>query len=304
MYDGDIRFDKQTSVLRITSTKNSSKSGCLWHSLKQRIDLGFKTSFAFKFVNPLVSKGGKDGNVNQSIMSGSMAGTPRNRENKAGPGAGENDPSLPKGKQYEAAVAFVIQNEREVIPWKKKMPISTTDLNQFIAIKFVTKIVSGAQGNLGGPMANRIAALNQLKPQVQLAHYVQVVASAETNIGKIRNIIDDNEFNNAQNKREVILAQKEIATDDDSDINFMDNYFKQVIIDYNKENEELKVSFMDANMMGANQNIVVRDPIIKMQLKLTDFISMDNGSAFLGFTHETSNLHNRLFLKNWSFTSS
>ena len=41
-----------------------------------------------------------------------------------------------------------------------------------------------------------------------------------------------------------------------------------------------------------------------MQLKLTDFISMDNGSAFLGFTHETSNLHNRLFLKNWSFTSS
>ena len=61
---------------------------------------------------------------------------------------------------------------------------------------------------------------------------------------------------------------------------------------------------MDTNMMGANQNIVVRDPIIKMQLKLTDFISMDNGSAFLGFTHETSNLHNRLFLKNWSFTSS
>ena len=84
----------------------------------------------------------------------------------------------------------------------------------------------------------------------------------------------------------------------------MDNYFNQVIIDYNKESEELKVSFMDTNMMGPNQNIVVRDPIIKMQLKLTDFISMDNGSAFLGFTHETSNLHNRLFLKNWSFTSS
>jgi gamma-tubulin complex component 4 len=31
---------------------------------------------------------------------------------------------------------------------------------------------------------------------------------------------------------------------------------------------------------------------------------MDNGSAFLGFTHETDNLYNRLFLKNWSFTSS
>lgn len=34
IYDGDIRFDQSTNVLRITSTKNSSKSGCLWHSLK------------------------------------------------------------------------------------------------------------------------------------------------------------------------------------------------------------------------------------------------------------------------------
>jgi hypothetical protein len=112
-------------------------------------------------------------------------------------------------------------------------------------------------------------------------------------------------LNKAQNKTEVILAEKEI-TEDDSDINFMDNYFNQVIIDYNKENEELKVSFMDINLhnMGGNQNIVVKEPIIKMQLKLTDFISMDNGSAFLGFTHETDNLYNRLFLKNWSFTSS
>jgi hypothetical protein len=48
------------------------------------------------------------------------------------------------------------------------------------------------------------------------------------------------------------LAQKEILPDDDSDINFMDNYFNQVIIDYNKENEELKVSFMDTNLMGGN----------------------------------------------------
>ena len=41
--------------------------------------------------------------------------------------------------------------------------------------------------------------------------------------------------------------------DDDSDINFMDNYFNQVIVDYNKESEELKVSFMDTNLMNGNQ---------------------------------------------------
>jgi hypothetical protein len=60
-------------------------------------------------------------------------------------------------------------------------------------------------------------------------------------------------MNKAQNKTEVILAEKEIS-DDDTDINFMDNYFNQVIIDYNKENEELRVSFMDINLhnMGGN----------------------------------------------------
>jgi len=58
IYDGDIRFDSAQNCLRITSTKNSSKSGCLWHSLKQRIDLGFKTSFAFRFINPLATHKG------------------------------------------------------------------------------------------------------------------------------------------------------------------------------------------------------------------------------------------------------
>jgi hypothetical protein len=55
-------------------------------------------------------------------------------------------------------------------------------LNQFIAIKFVTKF--GAQK--------------------KLAHFVQVVASAETNIGKIRGAIDDE---NAESKTEVCLAE-------------------------------------------------------------------------------------------------
>jgi len=138
IYDGDIRFDQQTNVLRITSTKNSSKSGCLWHSLKQRIDLGFKTSFAFKFVNPLAqNRGGTGGGVNQSLISGSVAGTPRGKPdggfNRASNLAGDRqDDQLPAAanvKQYDAAVAFIIQNEKEVIPWKKKTPISTQDLN-------------------------------------------------------------------------------------------------------------------------------------------------------------------------------
>ena len=51
---------------------------------------------------------------------------------------------------------------------------------------------------------------------------MQVVASAETNIGKFRNIIDGNE--QVLNKTEVILAEKEISSDDIYDnAGFMDN---------------------------------------------------------------------------------
>jgi hypothetical protein len=59
---------------------------------------------------------------------------------------------------------------------------------------------------------------------------------------------------------------------------FTDAAFTQVIVDYSKEQEELKV------FVGNTSS-----PVIKMQLKLTEFVSMDNGSAFLGFTHETTN---------------
>jgi hypothetical protein len=48
-------------------------------------------------------------------------------------------------------VAFIIQNEKEVIPWKKKTPMSLQDLNQFIAIKFITKIVSGGPASSLAP---------------------------------------------------------------------------------------------------------------------------------------------------------
>lgn len=71
----------------------------------------------------------------------------------------------------------------------------------------------------------------------------------------------------------MVLAEQELTQDDFS---FMD--FNTFVVEYNKDNEELKVSLPN------------RDPIINMKLKLTEFITLDNGSAFLGFTHETKNL--------------
>ena len=38
-------------------------------------------------------------------------------------------------------------------------------------------------------------------------------------------------------------------------------------------------------------------------LKLTDYITLDNGTAYLGFCQETANLANVLLLENWVFES-
>lgn len=70
---GDVRNEKRRNyAFMIRSSKNSSKSGALWHCLKQRLDMGFKTSFSFKFENSLVNPEGiMAGGLNQSMISGS-----------------------------------------------------------------------------------------------------------------------------------------------------------------------------------------------------------------------------------------
>ena len=70
---GDVRTEKRRNyAFMIRSSKNSSKSGALWHCLKQRLDMGFKSSFSFKFENSLVNPEAiMAGGLNQSMVSGS-----------------------------------------------------------------------------------------------------------------------------------------------------------------------------------------------------------------------------------------
>lgn len=38
-------------------------------------------------------------------------------------------------------------------------------------------------------------------------------------------------------------------------------------------------------------------------MKIQDYVKLDNGSAYLGFTHETVNLSNLVSIDNWTFVS-
>ncbi len=72
-YIGDVRVAMKSFV--IISTKNSRKSGSLWHSLKQKLDTGFKSRYSFRFKSPLLHDKNHLG-MNASIVSGSVLGSP------------------------------------------------------------------------------------------------------------------------------------------------------------------------------------------------------------------------------------
>jgi hypothetical protein len=85
-YIGDIYIDRRTMYFRVRSTRNSRKSGALWHCLKQRIEQGFKSTFAFSFKNQITHPSAMAGTsaMNASVISNSMAGSPSKHRNNFG----------------------------------------------------------------------------------------------------------------------------------------------------------------------------------------------------------------------------
>lgn len=67
-------------------------------------------------------------------------------------------------------------------------------------------------------------------------------------------------------------------------------------------NEELRVYLVDGALQQARREQEKR-LLVRVGLKLSDFVKLDNGSAYLGFTHETLNLHNIVSIENWTFVS-
>ena len=143
--------------------------------------------------------------------------------------------------------------------------------------------------------------LSMLRNQVFTQSLIQVWASSESKIGKIRDIIEEQNGTAMQTKNEVLLAELDVSAKAD----FMDGYHHQVLLEYTAS-EELNITLIDAaaqhqQRQGTANNI---KPLVTIPLKLTDYISLDNGTAYLGFTQETQNLANVLLIENWAFESS
>lgn len=46
-----------------------------------------------------------------------------------------------------------------------------------------------------------------------------------------------------------------------------------------------------------------QEPAIRVPLKISEIIDLDNGTAYLGFVQETANLANVTMIENWAFSS-
>lgn len=90
-------------------------------------------------------------------------------------------------KVYQASMCLIMQTERDIAPWKKTAPQTTQELNSYIAIKMVSRI-HGVPVTQKAIMPNRF---QMLRNQVFTQSLIQVWASSESKIGKIRNIIEE-----------------------------------------------------------------------------------------------------------------
>ena len=79
-----------------------------------------------------------------------------------------------------------------------------------------------------------------------------------------------------QTKNEVLIAELDVT----GKVDFMDGYHHQILVEYSTQ-EELSITLLDAATNAAQRSQI--DPILVVPLKLTEYITLDNGTAYLGF---------------------
>jgi hypothetical protein len=70
------------------------------------------------------------------------------------------------------------------------------------------------------------------------------------------------------------------------------------MIEYLAASEELLVFLIDHDPHKA------LEPVVRVPVRIQNFVKTDNGSAYLGFCQETHNITNVCLIENWSFDSS
>ena len=111
--------------------------------------------------------------------------------------------------------------------------------------------------------------------------------SSSADISALRNVLSEDKFEDLANKSEVKLAEMDLG-----DLDLLNAETHTAKIEY--ENEELRIYIDD----------LAGEPTARLNVKLSELIALDNGSAHVGFVQETQFTHNFCELFNWSLVSS
>ena len=176
------------------------------------------------------------------------------------------------------SLVVILQAQKDVIASKYSAPISTKDLQEYIAIKFTSQFYPTSLDGVS-------VYSSKFRGQLKITNSVSIWATSKDPYNNFDNPI----VNNAEEGDNLRLIDQ-IELPDDVDI--IDGNQHSVKLEYEKE--ILKI-YMDQYS---------EKPILESQIRIGECIDLDNGSCYIGIAQETFLTNNLIELYNWSLMSS
>eukprot|EP00826_Nyctotherus_ovalis_P065953 TRINITY_DN9719_c0_g1_i11.p1 TRINITY_DN9719_c0_g1~~TRINITY_DN9719_c0_g1_i11.p1 ORF type:complete len:637 (+),score=139.02 TRINITY_DN9719_c0_g1_i11:150-1913(+) len=180
-----------------------------------------------------------------------------------------------------ASATLILQNEKEVIGWKNVAPISTLELSEYICIR-VTANCIGDRSPQGPSLIASSLGIYACKMPKALKKGLAGLIAVESQQRKLFAKEGD---------EEIKLAEIDIT----SQINIADGNTHQVIVEC--DSEQLTVSI--------DPTVKRSEPVsLVATVKFSEFIKLDNGTAFIGICNESGAVMSNITIKSWWFNSS
>lgn len=175
---------------------------------------------------------------------------------------------------------IILQAEKEVVASMHSSPLSTSDLTEYIAIKLTTSFYTTAVGG-------HSVYSSKFRGPLSISTKISVWATSKDPFSNFNNPLSrDLKGDNNDNARLI----EQVTLPDDVDI--VDGEQHSLKIEYDKEVLKIYIDQYTA------------EPVVIAPVSITDVITLDNGSCYIGIAQETAYTNNILEVFNWSLTSS
>ena len=175
------------------------------------------------------------------------------------------------------SLVIILQAQKDVIASNYSAPISTKDLQEYIAIKFNSQFFPVATG---GPSVYS----NKFRGQLKITNTVSIWTTSKDPFSNFENPLTSK---GAMKENIRLIDQVELP----DDVDIVDGEQHSAKIEYDKD--VLKI-FIDQYS---------EEPILASPIRIGDSLELDNGSCYIGIAQETFLTNNIIEIFNWSLMS-